>query len=77
MFNRSRDRKIAVAKFREKLYSMSDVAKMLNCDVGYFYNEVRHVKSIPAPKRKMGNMVRKYYNEKDVREIMKLAEKFD
>jgi hypothetical protein len=61
-------------KLREKLYTLSDVARMFDSNPTEFWNAVYVKKIIFPPQRQVGDRPRKYYTEKDVRAIGKLLE---
>ncbi len=61
-------------KLREKLYTLSDVARIYESNPTEFWNAVYVKKIIPAPQKQVGDRPRKYYTEKDVKNIGKLLE---
>lgn len=72
-FNVSRKKKLQKLELRVKMYSVSDVARMLNVSPVDLHNAI-HIKQIlPGPTRKLGALPRLYYNESDVRKLMKLV----
>ncbi len=73
-FKDSREKRLKMLKLREKLYTLSDVARMFDSNPTEFWNAVYVKKIIFPPQRQVGDRPRKYYTEKDVRAIGKLLE---
>ena len=72
-FNDSRKKKLQRLELREKHYTVSDVARMLNVPIADMHSAI-HIKQIlPGPKRKLGALPRLYYNEADVKQLLKLV----
>lgn len=72
-FHASRKKRLQRLELRAKMYTVSDVARMLNVPVSDMHSAI-HIKQIlPGPKRKLGCLPRRYYNEQDVRQLMKLV----
>jgi DNA-binding transcriptional MerR regulator len=60
-------------ELRSKLYTISDVARMLNVHPEELHREIYLRERLPSPTRKLGVLQRRYYNEGDVRAIFKLV----
>jgi len=73
-FTASKKRKLQKLQLRSKLYTISDVARLLNVPVGDLYSTIRVKKLLPAPKRRVGSQQRCYYNEADIRQLVQLIE---
>lgn len=73
-FSESRKKKLQMLKMREKLYTLSDVARMFNANPTEFWNAVYVKKRIFPPRKQVGDRPRRYYTEKDVKAISKLLE---
>jgi len=67
-----RKKKLKRLELRQKLFTISDVARMLGVSVQDFYSHVRHKKSLPAPKTKLPGEIRRYYTVDDVEKITDL-----
>lgn len=61
-------------RLREKLYTLSDVARQFDSNPTEFWNAVYVKKIIFPPAKQVGDRPRKYYTEKDVKDISKLLE---
>lgn len=73
-FNVSRKRKLQKLQLRNKLYTVSDVARMLNVSSEELHNAIHIKQTLPGPTRKLGVTPRLYYNEADIRKLMKLVQ---
>jgi hypothetical protein len=73
-FKESRKRRTEMLKMREKLYTISDVARMVGAKPSELWYAVYVKKTIFAPKKRLGDLPRKYYTKKDINEIKKLIE---
>jgi excisionase family DNA binding protein len=56
-------------------YSMTDMAKVLGVPYTHFYHMVRVNGTLPAPTHRIGNLIKLYYDDKDVEEFKKLLKK--
>jgi hypothetical protein len=76
-FSESRKKRLQMLKMREKLYTLSEVARMYDANPTEFWNAVYVKKQIFAPMKQVGDRPRRYYTEKDIKAIGKLLEKND
>ena len=72
-FEKSRKRRRQRLELRAKLYTVFDVATMLNVPAGDLYKAIYEGR-LPGPKHRVGMKVRKYYNEADLINLAKLVE---
>lgn len=73
-FAKSKAEKDRRQKLRQQLFTISDVARMLNVRIEDLWAEVRLHKTLPAPIHGMPGRRRRYYNAAEVKKIISMIQ---
>lgn len=67
---KNKKEKIRKIKYRERLYTVTDIANLLMVDPTALWQEIHIKKRLPMPKTAVPGRIRKYYTEKDFQSIL-------